>query len=75
MLQITDNGIGFETHFSEKIFELFQKLHDKEVYPGTGIGLAIVKKIVENHYGNITASGEPGKGASFNIVIPTVQHP
>ena len=69
-INVTDNGIGFEPHFSERIFGVFQKLHSKEVYAGTGIGLAIVKKIVENHKGLITATGELNKGASFDIYIP-----
>lgn len=69
-ISITDNGIGFEEKFSAKIFEVFQKLHGKEEYTGTGIGLAIVKKIVENHNGIITATGELNKGATFNIYIP-----
>ena len=67
---VKDNGIGFEPHFSERIFEVFQKLHNKEVYEGTGIGLAIVKKIVDNHNGIITATGELNKGAQFDIYIP-----
>ncbi len=67
---VKDNGIGFEPHFSERIFGVFQKLHSKEIYAGTGIGLAIVKKIVENHNGIITASGELNKGARFDIYIP-----
>jgi len=66
-ITIKDNGIGFEPHFSERIFEVFQKLHSKEVYSGTGIGLAIVKKIVENHNGIIVATGELNKGATFDI--------
>ncbi|WP_264537423.1 response regulator [Flavobacterium sp. N1736] len=65
-----DNGIGFDAQHNEKIFGVFQKLHSKDVYEGTGIGLAIVKKIVENHNGFINASGEPMKGAKFNIYIP-----
>ncbi len=69
-IMIKDNGIGFEPHFSERIFEVFQKLHGKEVYGGTGIGLAIVKKIVENHNGTITATSELNKGAQFDIYIP-----
>jgi two-component system, chemotaxis family, CheB/CheR fusion protein len=69
-ISITDNGIGFEKEFSTKIFEVFQKLHGKEEYTGTGIGLAIVKKIVDNHNGIITATGELNKGATFNIYLP-----
>ena len=69
-LSVSDNGIGFQKQFAEKIFEVFQMLHGKEEYPGTGIGLSIVKKIVENHDGSITATSEPGKGARFDIYIP-----
>jgi signal transduction histidine kinase len=71
-LQITveDNGIGFENVYAEKMFQMFQRLHGKIDYEGTGIGLAICRKIVENHKGIIVASGEPGKGAVFTIVIP-----
>jgi len=69
-ITFTDNGIGFEPHFSEQIFEVFQKLHGQEEYTGTGIGLAIVKKIVENHNGVITTTSELGKGATFDIYIP-----
>jgi len=65
-----DNGIGFEPQFSEHVFGVFQKLHSKDVYMGTGIGLAIVKKIVENHNGIITATSELNKGATFDIYIP-----
>ena len=70
-ISISDNGIGFEQQYSEKIFELFQRLHGKSQYNGTGIGLAIVKKIVENHNGVITAKAEINKGATFDIYIPT----
>ncbi|MGK2863475.1 MAG: PAS domain-containing sensor histidine kinase, partial [Chitinophagaceae bacterium] len=69
-ITISDNGIGFEKEFAEKIFEVFQKLHDKDEYAGTGIGLAIVKKIIENHHGFITATSELKKGTTFNIYIP-----
>ena len=69
-ITISDNGIGFEQKFSKRIFDVFQKLHGKEEYAGTGIGLAIVKKIVDNHNGVITASNELNKGATFDIYIP-----
>lgn len=67
---VSDNGIGFDQEYNTKIFEVFQRLHGREQYNGTGIGLAIVKKIVENHYGIITAKGEKNIGATFNIYIP-----
>lgn len=70
MLSISDNGIGFDQQYSQKIFELFQRLHNKNEYSGTGIGLAICKKIIQNHEGFITAIGEPGKGATFCIFTP-----
>lgn len=69
-ITIKDNGIGFEPHFSERIFGVFQKLHGREIYGGTGIGLAIVKKIVENHNGIVTATSELGQGATFDIYFP-----
>ncbi len=67
---VSDNGIGFEQQYSERIFEVFQRLHGKNEYNGTGIGLSIVKRIVENHNGVITAKGELNKGAEFDIYIP-----
>jgi signal transduction histidine kinase len=69
-ITISDNGIGFDPIYNKKIFEVFQRLHGKEVYGGSGMGLAIVKKIVENHHGVITANGEVNKGATFDIYIP-----
>ncbi len=71
-IRVSDNGIGFESHYNEKIFGLFQRLHGKSQYAGTGIGLAIVKKIVENHQGFISANSELGKGATFDIYVPVV---
>ena len=69
-LKISDNGIGFEAEYKERIFEVFKRLNTESEFAGTGIGLAIVKKIVENHKGIITASGEKGQGATFDIYIP-----
>lgn len=66
----TDNGIGFEPEYSQKIFELFNRLHNRANYPGTGIGLAICKKIAENHEGYILANGKPGIGADFIFYLP-----
>jgi len=69
-ITISDNGIGFDSRYDEKIFDLFQRLHSKHKYSGTGIGLAICKKIIENHDGFITAHGEPDKGATFVVYLP-----
>ena len=69
-ISISDNGIGFEPEYNQKIFEVFQRLHPNTEYPGTGIGLAIVKKIVDNHHGIITATGVLDEGATFDIYIP-----
>jgi len=69
-IRISDNGVGFDQQYAEKIFELFQRLHDKTQYAGTGIGLAIVKKIVENHHGFVSASGKLNEGATFNVYLP-----
>ncbi len=65
-----DNGIGFETSVKDKIFEVFQRAHDRDLYEGTGIGLAIVKKIVENHNGVIAATSTPMQGARFDMYFP-----
>ncbi len=69
-ISFSDNGIGFDPEYKTKIFEVFQRLHRKEEYAGTGIGLAIVKKIIDNHKGFIKATGELNKGAIFDIYIP-----
>ncbi|MBT1702400.1 chemotaxis protein CheB [Chryseosolibacter indicus] len=70
---VEDNGIGFEEKYKEKIFGIFQRLHSNNQYQGTGIGLAICKKIVDNHHGFIKAESEPGKGARFLIILPKRQ--
>lgn len=69
-LTVSDNGIGFEEEFTERIFQVFQRLHGRDTYEGTGIGLAICKKIVENHDGFITAHSQPNQGATFYIYLP-----
>ncbi len=70
-IRIKDNGIGFDPSYRERIFEVFQRLHTRDEYTGTGIGLAIVKKIVENHDGVIVADSKQNKGACFDIYIPS----
>lgn len=70
---IKDNGIGFDQKFLSKIFIIFQRLHAKDTYEGTGIGLALCKRIVENHNGSITAEGQLNKGAMFSLILPVRQ--
>ena len=71
-ISISDNGIGFEPQYATKIFDLFQRLHGKNEYSGTGIGLAICKKIMHNHQGIVIAESELGKGATFHIYLPII---
>jgi PAS domain S-box-containing protein len=72
-LTVEDNGIGFEEQYAERIFKIFQRLHSREAYEGTGIGLAVCRKIVERHGGEITATSSPGFGATFKIRLPAEQ--
>jgi light-regulated signal transduction histidine kinase (bacteriophytochrome) len=69
-ISVSDNGMGFEQQYAENIFLLFNRLHQKSDYPGSGIGLSICKKIAENHYGFITAEGNPDVGAIFSVYLP-----
>ncbi len=69
-LEVSDNGIGFEQQYAEKIFGMFQRLHARSTFPGTGMGLAICRKVTENHKGFITARGVPGEGATFTCYLP-----
>ncbi len=72
-IQITDNGIGFEPRHAERIFGMFERLHGREEYDGTGVGLATCRKIAERHSGELTAWGEPDAGAVFTLVLPVRQ--
>jgi len=72
-IEITDNGIGFEQEHADRIFKVFHRLHGQSEYPGTGIGLAIVQKVVQNHNGTISAESQPGKGAKFIIHLPELE--
>ena len=72
-IRVCDNGIGFESEYATRIFQIFQRLHGKSEYPGSGIGLAICKKIVEQHNGVVFAENVPEKGACFTIILPEKQ--
>jgi signal transduction histidine kinase len=73
ILYVKDEGIGFEAQYLERIFQPFQRLHGMSQYEGSGMGLAICRKIVERHSGTITASSAPGAGATFIITLPVHQ--
>ncbi|HEY6328706.1 MAG TPA: PAS domain S-box protein [Blastocatellia bacterium] len=70
---VEDNGIGFDERHLDRIFGVFQRLHDRSAYDGTGIGLAICRKIAERHHGQITATSTPGHGAAFIVTLPVTQ--
>ena len=73
-LNVQDNGIGFEPEYADKIFAVFQRLHGRETYEGSGVGLAVCRRIAERHNGTITAHSEPGRGALFVIRLPMRQN-
>jgi two-component system, NtrC family, sensor kinase len=73
-LVISDNGIGFDNKYADRIFTIFQRLHGRSEYNGTGIGLATVRKIVDRHGGSIKAEGNPGVGATFTMTFPAKQN-
>jgi PAS domain S-box-containing protein len=72
-LLVADNGIGFDEKYLDRIFTVFQRLHKKGEYEGTGVGLAICRKIVDRHGGTITARSNPGQGATFVVTLPVIQ--
>ena len=72
-VRVQDNGIGFDEKYMDKIFAVFQRLHGRTEYEGTGVGLAVCRRIVDRHHGTITAKSEPGKGATFIVTLPLKQ--
>jgi light-regulated signal transduction histidine kinase (bacteriophytochrome) len=73
ILSVSDNGIGFEEKYLDRIFTIFQRLHGRTEYEGTGIGLAVCRRIIERHNGQITAESTLGKGSTFIVTLPVKQ--
>src|SRR5438045_8473223 len=73
VLTVTDNGIGFSEDYAEKIFKMFERLHGRSAYEGSGIGLAICRKIVERHGGTIAATSRAGHGTTLTVTLPVTQ--
>jgi PAS domain S-box-containing protein len=73
-INVSDNGIGFDEKYLDRIFTVFQRLHGRHQYEGTGVGLAVVRRIAERHGGSVTAASEPGRGSTFVVTLPINQH-
>jgi signal transduction histidine kinase len=74
-IMIEDNGIGIDMQFQDRVFEIFQRLHERGMYDGTGIGLAVVKRIVEHHGGRVGLHSTPGHGTRFWFTLPALNPP
>jgi signal transduction histidine kinase len=72
-ITVRDDGIGFDPKYLDRIFKIFERLHSREAFEGTGIGLAICRRVVERHGGTITAKSALGEGATFVVTLPVVQ--
>jgi signal transduction histidine kinase len=72
---VQDNGIGFDTKYRDRIFDVFQRLHGRDEYEGTGVGLAICRKIAQRHGGTITAHSRVGEGTAFVVTLPVRPQP